>query len=102
MSDAAERSAGPARARVRQDREIAVAHSMAAAEFALAREACAVGRVLGEAGIAFDAATFVAVRILEASADGGAEPLDCLCALQALGVVDRSVGMARALIDEAA
>ncbi len=102
MSDAAERSAGPARARVRQDREIAVAHSIAAAEFALAREACAVGRVLAGAGIAFDAATFVAVRILEASVDGGAEPLDCLRVLHDLGIVNRSVGMARALLDEAA
>ena len=102
MSDAAERSAGPARARVRQDREIAVAHSMTAAEFALAREACAVGRVLDEAGLSFDAATFIAVRILEASVDGGAEPLDCLRVLHELGVVERSVGMARALLDAAA
>jgi hypothetical protein len=102
MSDAAERSPGTARARVRQDREIAVAHSIAAAEFALAREACAVGRVLDEAGVPFDAATFVAVRILEASVDGGAEPLDCLRVLRELGVVERSVGIARALLDEAA
>lgn len=102
MSDAAERSAGPAGARVRQDREIAVAHSMTAAEFALAREACAVGRVLDEAGIPFDPATFVAVRILEASVDGGAEPLDCLQVLRELGVVERSAGLARALLDEAA
>lgn len=75
---------------------------MTAAEFALAREACAVGRVLDEAGLSFDAATFVAVRILEASVDGGAEPLDCLRVLHELGVVERSVGMARALLDAAA
>jgi hypothetical protein len=87
---------------VRQDREIAVAHSMTVAEYALAREACAVGRVLGEAGIDFDVVTFVALRILEASADGGAEPLDCLRVLHELGVVDRSAGMAQALLDEAA
>ncbi len=102
MSDAAERSAGVARARVRQDREIAVAHSIAAAEFALAREACAVGRLLDGAGIPFDPATFVAVRILEAGVDGGAEPLDCLRVLCELGVVERSAGLARALLDEAA
>lgn len=86
---------------MRQDHEIALEHSLAAAEFALAREACAVGRVLDEAGLAFDAATFVSVRILEASVDGGADPVDCLRVLRELGVVDRSAGTARTLLGEA-
>jgi hypothetical protein len=93
------RDAGTVAARLRQEREIALAHSLAAAESALAREAAAVGRLFDQAGIGFDARTFVALRVIEASLTGGAEPLDCLHALAERGVLDRSVGLARALLE---
>lgn len=102
MTDAAGQGGGRAAARVRQDREISVEHSLATAEFALAREACAVGRLLDEAGVGFDPETFVSVRILEASVGAAADPLDCLRLLLELGVVDRSACMARTLLDDAA
>ncbi|MGL6279852.1 MAG: hypothetical protein ACRC50_09885 [Gaiella sp.] len=102
MSAAPHDDLQPAIERPLQDREIALAHSLTAAEFALAREACAVGLLFERAGIAFDPATFVVLRIIEASLDGPSDPLECLRALDDNGVVGRSVGMAHDLLDATA
>jgi hypothetical protein len=98
MGDAAAPDAGSEPPRSRQEREIALAHSLAAAERALADEAFAVGQVFDRAGIRFDPRTFVVLRVIEASLTGGAEPLDCLRALGERGVLDRSVGLAQTLL----
>ena len=64
--------------RGRQEREIALGHSLTNAEYELAREAVAVGRTLQSAGIAFDPLTFVALRIVEGSRDEHVNAIDCL------------------------
>lgn len=88
--------------RERQEREIALGHSLTKAEHELAREAFALGRTLEQAGIAFDPLTFVALRIIEGSRDEEVDPLDCLNVLVAFGFLERSVALAEDLLDEAA
>lgn len=97
-NDAAAR--GPLR--TSQERQVALSHSLTAAEHALAREACAVGRTFECAGIHFDPMTFVVMRILEGSLAEQADPVDCLRVLAALGLLDRSIALAVDLLDEAA
>jgi hypothetical protein len=88
--------------RERQEREIALGHSLTNAEHELAREAFVIGRTLEQAGIAFDPLTFVALRIVEGSRDEHVDPVDCLDVLAALGFLARSVALAEDLLDEAA
>jgi hypothetical protein len=88
--------------RERQEREIALGHSLTNAEHELAREAFALGRTLERAGIAFDPLTFVALRIIEGSRDEHVDPLDCLNVLVAFGFLERSVALAVDLLDEVA
>lgn len=88
--------------RARQERLVALSHSLTAAEHALAREAVVVGRTFEQAGLAFDPMTFVVMRILEGSIAEHADPVDCLRVLGALGLLDRSAAMAVELLDEAA
>jgi hypothetical protein len=88
--------------RERQEREIALGHSLTRAEHELAREAFALGRTLERAGIAFDPLTFVALRIVEGSRDEHVDPLDCLNTLVAFGFLERSVALVVDLLDEAA
>jgi hypothetical protein len=88
--------------RRRQEREIALGHSLTTAEHELAREAFALGRTLERAGIAFDPLTFVALRIVEGSCDEDVDPVDCLNVLVAFGFLERSVALAADLLDEAA
>ena len=85
-----------------QESEIALGHSLTAAEHALAREAVTLGRTFERAGIAFDPLTFVALRIIEGSRDEHVDPIDCLNVLVAFGFLDRSVALAEGLLDEAA
>ena len=90
--------------RAQQEGELAVSHALASMEFALAHEAYHVGSTLREAGIGFDPLTFVALRILEASAGGaGEDPSGLLSALADNGSFERSVELATDLLaDEAA
>jgi hypothetical protein len=88
--------------RVRQEREIALGHSLTNAEYELAREAFVLGRTLERAGIPFDPLTFVALRIVEGSRDEDVDPVDCLTVLVAFGFLERSVALAADLLDEAA
>ena len=88
--------------RERQEREIALGHSLTRAEHELALEAVALGRTLERAGIDFDPLTFVALRIIEGSRDEHVDPVDCLNVLLAFGFLERSVALAVGLLDEAA
>jgi hypothetical protein len=88
--------------RARQERELALSHSLASMEFALAQEAYHVGSTMREAGIAFDPLTFVALRILEACAAELADPSDLLSALADNGSLERSVEIATDLLAEEA
>jgi hypothetical protein len=95
--------AGHVRAlRARQEREIALGHSLATAEHALAQEAFELGRTLERAGIAFDPVTFVALRIIEGSTDEQVDPLSCLNVLVEFGFLERSVALAVDLLEDAA
>ena len=88
--------------RQRQEREIALGHSLTRAEHELALEAVALGRTLERAGIDFDPLTFVALRIIEGSRDEHVDPVDCLNVLVEIGFLERSVALAADLLDEAA
>ena len=88
--------------RRRQEREIALGHSLTNAEHELAREAFALGRTLERAGIRFDPLTFVALRIIEGSADEHVDPVDCLNVLVKFGFLERSVALAVDLLEDAA
>jgi hypothetical protein len=88
--------------RKRQEREIALGHSLATAEHALALEAFALGRTLESAGLPFDPLTFVALRIVEGSADEQVDALACLNRLVEFGFLERSVALAVDLLEDAA
>jgi hypothetical protein len=88
--------------RARQEREIALGHSLTTAEHALAHEAFTLGRTLERAGIAFDPLTFVALRIIEGSADEHVDPVACLNVLVKFGFLERSVALAVDLLEDAA
>jgi hypothetical protein len=88
--------------RERQEREIALRHSLARAEHELAHEAVALGRLLEEAGIDFDPLTFIALRIVEGSHDEHIDPIVCLNALVEFGLVERSVALVVDLLEDAA
>ena len=77
--------------RALQENEMAVSYALTSMEFALAHEAFHVGSTMREAGIVFDPLTFVALRILEASASEVADPSGLLRALADSGSLDRSV-----------
>jgi hypothetical protein len=85
--------------RARQEREVAVRHSVAAMEFALAREAACIGHLLARAGLAFDPLTFIATRILEASEAEQADPVDTLGFFVEDGSLARSVELAAEQLD---
>jgi hypothetical protein len=88
--------------REQQEREIRLGHSLVQAEHELAREAQRVGRILAEAGIPFDALTFVALRIVEGSLEEQVDPLHCLHLLAEHGFLARSVDLASELLEDAA
>jgi len=85
-----------------QEDEIALGHSLTAAEVALAREAVTLGRTFERAGIAFDPLTFVALRIVEGSDNERVDPVECLEVLVEFGFLERSVALANDLLEEAA
>jgi hypothetical protein len=88
--------------RDRQEQEIALGHSLTSAEHALAEEACSLGRMFHQAGIAFDPLTFVVMRIVEGSDDERIDPVECIELLVELGFLDRSVALANDMLEEAA
>jgi len=96
-----EEMAADDRLRERQEREIALGHSLTSAEHELAREAFILGRTLERAGIDFDPLTFVALRIIEGSRDERVDPVDCLNVLVAFGFLERSVALAIDLLEDA-
>jgi hypothetical protein len=85
-----------------QETEIALGHSLTAAEHALAREALALGRTLERAGLAFDPLTFIALRIVEGSSDEYVDPVACLDLLVEFGFLERTVALAVDLLEDAA
>jgi hypothetical protein len=88
--------------RERQEGELSVSFALASMEHALAQEAFHVGCALRKAGIDFDPLTFVAVRVLEASAAELVDPPGFLSTLAGNGSLERSVELATDLLaDEA-
>lgn len=87
-----------AAARARQEREVATMHALTSMEYALAREAFHVGSALRRAGIVFDPATFVALRVLEASLAELADPSCALDVLVGNGSLGRSIELAADLL----
>jgi hypothetical protein len=85
-----ERRSDAARLRVKQEREVAVSHSLAAAEHALVAEGVHVGRALAAAGLAFDALTFAAMRVLETSAEHDVDPAEALRSSPLVELIERS------------
>lgn len=103
MVEGSEGTEQPDELRARQESELSTSYAMASMEFALAHEAYEVGSTLREAGIGFDPLTFVALRILEASASEFDDPSGLLSALAENGSLERSVELATDwLEDEAA
>jgi hypothetical protein len=86
---AEERSDG-AWERAWQEREVAVSHSLTEAEHALVREGVQIGRALAAAGLAFDASTFVAMRVLEASVEENLDPVHALRSSALRDLIERS------------
>jgi hypothetical protein len=88
--------------RQRQEREIALDHALVSTEYALAQEAAVVGLALERAGIVFDPATFIALRILEGGRDERLDPSCCLDEMIQQGVLDRCVALTFELLEQAA
>ncbi len=89
--------------RERQEREIALGHSLTNAEHELAREALALGRTL-EARWASRSTRSRSSPCASStgSRDEHVDPIDCLNVLVAFGFLERSVALAIDLLDEAA
>ena len=81
-----------------QEREVAKSHALTGAEYALGYEAFVIGRVFARAGVEFDPLTFVSLRIIEATLDGPADPVDALAALTDSGTVERAVVLATGML----
>lgn len=81
-----------------QEREVATSHALTGAEYALGFEAYVIGRVFARAGVGFDPHTFIALRIIEASLDGPADPVDALTTLTDAGTVNRAVTLANGML----
>ena len=84
-----------------QEREVATSHALTGAEYALGFEAYVMGRVFARAGIGFDPHTFISLRVIEASLDGPADPVDALTTLTDCGTIDRAVVLATGMLDGA-
>lgn len=84
--------------RERQEREVALSHALAEAEYALAREGAHVGRALESAGLEFDATTFVAVRVLETSVAENMDPAEALASSELRDLIERSAALASGLL----
>ena len=84
--------------RERQEREVALSHALAEAEYALAREGAHVGRALESAGLEFDATTFVAVRVLETSVAENMDPADALASSELRELIARSAALTSGLL----
>ena len=85
-----------------QENEIALGHSLTAAEHALAREAVTLGLTFERAGIAFDPLTFITLRIVEGSSNEYVDPVACLDVLVEFGFLERTVALAVDLLEDAA
>jgi hypothetical protein len=85
--------------RARQERSVAINHTLSAMEYALAHEAAAVGRVFAHAGVSFDTRTFIGLRLLEASIVEAVEPLEVLRLLDERGALERSAAIADGLLE---
>lgn len=84
--------------RARQERELVTSHRLTAAEYALVREGVQIGRALADAGLEFDANTFVTLRVLESSI---AENLDLAHALGSAvlrGLIERSAALTSGIL----
>ena len=92
----------PADIRRSQEQEVAATHVLTGAEYALGFEAYVIGRVFARAGIGFDPLTFISLRIIEASLDGPADPVDALTTLTDCGTVDRAVLLATGMLADGA
>ena len=92
--------AGGEAERAVQEREVAMRHMCAEAEYALASEAVSVGRTLREAGVGFDPRTLVSIRLVEAAVGSGFDPVDVLGWMLEDGVVDRAVELAAEELDD--
>ena len=101
MEGSHEESLAQASLRRSQEQSVVLSHRLSAMEFALAREAAAVGRVFAQAGVPFDSRTFVGLRLLEGSVLESVEPLDVLRELDQRGALDRSVSIADAMLQGA-
>jgi hypothetical protein len=77
-----------------QEREIALRHSVVAAEHALASEAVQVGRAFRQLGLEFDPLTFVALRVMEQGCANGCDPVKALSWFVDDGAIERSVAIA--------
>jgi hypothetical protein len=80
--------------RAHQERDIALRHSVVAAEHALAVEAIQVGRAFRQLGLGFDPLTFVALRVMEQGCASGCDPAKALSWFVDDGAIERSVAIA--------
>ena len=94
---AEERSDG-ARERARQERDVAVSYSLTAAEHALVREGVQLGRALAAAGLPFDASTFVAMRVLEATVEESLDPVHALRSSALRDLIERSADITTSIL----
>jgi hypothetical protein len=84
--------------RVRQERDVQVAHRLTTAEYALAQEGAQIGRALAEAGLGFDAHTFVAIRILESTVEEGLDLAHALRSTVLRGLIERSTELTTGIL----
>ena len=91
----------PELARARQERAIVISHALTSAEYALAQEGAQVGAALVSAGLEFDAITFVALRVLEASDAEDLDVVEALSSSKLRDLIERSAALTDALLARA-
>ena len=94
----AEERSDAARERARQERAVATSYALTEAEHALVREGVQVGRALAAVGLAFDASTFVTMRVLETSVEGNLDPMHALRSSHVRDLIARSAELTTSIL----
>ncbi len=88
----------PAWERARQEHDVKVAHRLTTAEIRACSGGAQIGRALAEAGLGFDAHTFVAIRILESTVEEGLDLAHALRSTVLRGLIERSTELTTGIL----
>jgi hypothetical protein len=84
-----------------RERENDISESLIDAQHALVWEGVHVGRTLAAAGLAFDPATFAAMRVLETSVEEDIDSMQTLMSVEIRDLIERSADLTTSILADA-